>query len=438
MHARREYLARQLALAAGSLLAGSPVLAGTDGNTQLDIAVLHWDEAGRVSAREPVLSLRHELENDRAFTIGMVYDALSGASHNGAGVQPAPQTFSAASGGAAADPGGYTVPAGAVPLDPGFEDERQAFNASFETPLGNPLWKAVVGANYSSESDFVSSGGSATLSRDFNRRNTTLTAGISVESDRIRPAAGTPLPFAVRPSGGAGGGEDGGGGEDEEEGGGEDGGGAAAAPVGPMASRKAVDAMIGLTQVIDRATLVQFNVAVSQSTGYMNDPYKIVTVSGSPLSYVFENRPDSRAKKSFYAGLKHAFGNGDIVDLGYRRMTDDWGIASDTVDLYYRIALPAGWYLEPHLRGYRQDAADFFVMSLPASAVPAPGTTNRFASGDYRLGALVDTTAGARIGVKTDGAGEYFVRFEKFSQRGDWAPANMDATILEFGGSWRF
>ena len=55
-------------------------------------------------------------------------------------------------------------------------------------------------------------------------------------------------------------------------------------------------------------------------------------------------------------------------------------------------------YVEPHLRGYRQTAADFFTMSLAPAAVPATGTTDVYASGDYRLGALTDTTCGARLG----------------------------------------
>jgi len=417
-------LAERLALAACALLGGTPAAAAEDGDTQVGLAVLHWSEADRVTAVEPVIDLRQAVGSDAAVSVKLVLDSLSGASHNGAAVQGYPQTFSSASGGG----GGYTVAPGAVPLEPGFEDFRTAVSAGYETALPDPLWKATVGASMSSETDFLSLAASATLARDFNKRNTTVLGGLSLESDDIEPAGGAPVPFALRPVAVPGGGED----ETEEEG--EDGGGAS----GPARSRRVVDAMIGITQVIDRATLMQFNLALSQANGYMNDPYKVVTVETPVAGYVNENRPDNRTRYSLYWGGRHAFASENVLDAGYRWMRDDWGVVSHTLDVYYRIQMPGHWYVEPHLRGYRQTAADFFTMSLAPGNVPAEGTVNAYASGDYRLGALRDTTAGIRVGMRTDRNSEYYLRFERFSQRGDWEPARLQATILELGANWQF
>lgn len=419
MARQRGALADRLALAACSLLGSGLAAAGDPGGTQLDLAVLQWSEDGRVSATEPVIGVRQDLGNDRSLSLKLVLDSLSGASHNGAGVQPYAQTFSSASGGGA----GYTVPAGAVPLEPGFEDFRTAVSVGYDTPLADPQWKLAMGGNLSRETDFLSLAASLALSRDFNKRNTTVTGGLSLEADSITPAGGAPVPFALKvaPAGG----------EPEGEGEGEGEGGTAE-------SRRVVDAMLGVTQVIDRSTLMQFNLALSQAGGYMNDPYKIITVDTLPATYVYENRPDTRNKMSFYWGARHQFASEDILDIGYRWMGDDWGIASHTVDLYYRFALPGSWYIEPHARWYTQTAADFFVMSLAADAVPVAGSSDRYASGDYRLGALEDTTLGVRIGVKLAEGSDLYLRAEQFAQRGDWAPASLDATILELGGSWRF
>ncbi len=414
----------RLALAAGTLLGGGLAAASGEEGTRLDLAVLSWDEQDRVTAVEPVIGLRRDLGDDRALSLKLVLDSLSGASHNGANVQPYVQTFAAASGGTA----GYTVPAGEVPLDPGFEDFRTAFSVGYETPLANPLWKTSLGASISRETDFLSLAASATLARDFNRRNTTVVGGLSLEADEISPAGGAPEPFALRVAA-AGGGEE----EGEDEGEDEDDGEEA-----PAETRQVVDVMLGVTQVLNRTTLVQFNVAASMATGYMNDPYKLVTVDTLPATYVYESRPDSRNKFSLYGEIKHAFASGDIVDTGYRWMRDDWGVTSHTVDLYYRAMLPANWYIEPHVRWYTQTAADFFVMSLAPADVPPAGSSDVYASGDYRLGALQDTTIGARIGVRVSEGAELYLRAEQMHQEGDWAPANLDATILELGGSWQF
>lgn len=416
-------LAERLALAAGALLGCTVATAAAEGDTQVGLAVLHWSEEDRVTAVEPVVELRQELGSDSAVSVKLVLDSLTGASHNGARVQAYPQTFSSASGGG----GGYTVAPGAVPLEPGFEDFRTAVSAGYETALPDPLWKATFGGSVSSETDFLSLAASATLARDFNKRNTTLLGGLSLESDSIDPAGGAPLPFALRPVAAPGGGEE------EEEPEGEDGGAA-----GPAKSRRVIDAMVGITQVIDRSTLMQFNLALSQANGYMNDPYKVVTVETPVAGYVNENRPGSRTRYSLYWGGKHAFASENVLDAGYRWMRDDWGVVSHTLDVYYRIPMPGHWYVEPHLRGYRQTAADFFTMSLAPGNVPAEGTVNAYASGDYRLGALRDTTAGVRVGVRTDRNSEYYLRVENFSQRGDWEPARLQATILELGANWQF
>ena len=81
-------------------------------------------------------------------------------------------------------------------------------------------------------------------------------------------------------------------------------------------SKNVTDLLFGLTQVIDRDSVLQFNVGLSHSDGYHNDPYKIISVvdaNGDPaianearnLSLaLYENRPDTRTRQSLYAQYK--------------------------------------------------------------------------------------------------------------------------------------
>ncbi len=132
-------------------------------------------------------------------------------------------------------------------------------------------------------------------------------------------------------------------------------------------SKSIVDLLVGVTQVLNRNAILQLNYNYSQSSGYMTDPYKLVSILetaagpdlGEPLYHVYENRPDSRSKHAIYAGTKWWLGEGDLLNVSYRYMTDDWGVDSHTIDLRYRFGMSNDQYIEPHFRYYTQTAADF-------------------------------------------------------------------------------
>ena len=121
------------------------------------------------------------------------------------------------------------------------------------------------------------------------------------------------------------------------------------------------DIVLGVTQVINRNLLVQLNYSFSDASGYLNDPYKILSivdpVSGDPVprpatpgvagpshEYRFESRPDERSKHSLYAQAKYYLG-GKVLDASYRYMTDDWDIDSHTIDARFRFPFGERSYL---------------------------------------------------------------------------------------------
>jgi hypothetical protein len=104
-------------------------------------------------------------------------------------------------------------------------------------------------------------------------------------------------------------------------------------------------------------------------------------------------------------------------------MSDDWGIRSHTIDLHYRWALDGGGYLEPHVRRYRQSAADFFHFYVDSGG-PFPV----YLSADPRLAHFDASTFGIKWGTRIGRDGEWNVRLEQYQQTGS-GPAVVPAQL---------
>jgi hypothetical protein len=393
-----------LALASAScalLGVSSPVQAASHveaGDWDLNAAILIYSEPDRVQAIEPVFQAKKWLDTDESLTFKLTLDSLTGASATGAVPTDSVQTFTTPSGDAS-----YLIQPNTTPLDPTFLDTRVAFNVSWEKPLSR-LTKMVLGGNISKEYDYSSISASALFSWDLNQRNTTLSAGLSLASDTISPVGNVPIPFGeMAPAG------------DPQ-------------PRGAESEDKTTtDLLLGVTQVINRNSLVQFNYSLSQSDGYHTDPYKFLTVvddatgrpefvSGTLPKVLFENRPESRTKNSLFALYKHFF-SGDVMDLSYRYMWDDWGLTSNTFDAHYRIRTSANSYWQPHFRYYMQNETDFFDYYLLKSDVDA-GNIPANATADYRLGDMDAITLGLKYGYK-DWSATFEYYLQMFSEPDD-------------------
>ncbi len=357
---------------------------------EIDASLLYYSEGSRVSVNEVMFNFRKTLPGERVFSLGLVLDVITGASANGAIPSNSPQSFTRPSGGA-----GYVILPGDVPVDDTFQDNRGAVTAALESPLGRDT-RGTIGGHYSIEYDYLSVGANAHLTRDFNKRNTTLAAGAAIAYDVLSPRGGTPVPFSPM-----------------------------LAP-GQKPSRLAreddkivADFLFGVTQVINRSTLARVNYTLSRSTGYHTDPFKmlsLVDAAGTPLRYLFENRPDHRTRHSIYGIVKHHL-TGDVVEASYRFARDDWGIRSHTAETRYRHELGDGRYLQPQYRYYHQSAADFFAPFLvDGEALPD------HASPDYRLDEFDAHTVALKYGVIVDDIHEINIRIGYYLQLGERAP----------------
>ena len=406
----------KLTMATCALLqAGSPAVQAETGEWDIDTAFLYYSEDGRISVFEPVISAVKEIDDDEFVKFKLVYDALTGSTPYGAAPASVEQTITNPSGNST-----YSVAPGELPLNSSFRDTRVAFSGDWTIPIDR-LKRITVGANLSKEYDFTSIGASANYAQDSGDRNQTYSVGLGISSDTWDPIGGknTELAYMIDPDG------------------------STPQPKGGTDTKSNFDVMFGLTQVVNRSTIMQFNLGHSTSSGYLTDPYRYISIIGTdglPLSgadlvnaggpdafpYIYEKRPDSRARNTFFWRTAHHLTE-DVVNVSYRYFTDDWGISSHTLDFKYRYELGGSHYLQPRLRYYTQSEADFYTNSLTT----AEADNVEFASADYRLRELVTTTIGLKYGVGLSKHSEFTVRAELMNQTYTITDTNIDSTGLE-------
>jgi hypothetical protein len=395
-------IATALAVATCTLLGTGPA-SGADNEADrwsFDSAVLYYGETdSRVQDISAAMAATRDFDDERKLGLSLTVDTLTGASASGAIALDGPQTFTSPSGDKT-----YTTSAGEIPLDDTFLDTRFAVTANWSQPLTR-LYTLSAALGFSTEYDYTHLGANLSLARDFNKRNTTVFAGVAWSQDDIDPVGGAPIPLSHM------------------------------LDVGDHSnklstdSKDVLDILVGVTQVLGRNTVLRVNYSLSDSSGYLNDPYKIVsvvdpltgdTVLRAPPSgfgpsgvYRYESRPDSRLKHSLYTEMKHAFGR-PVLHLAYRFMTDDWGIDSQTADVRFRWPIGESYFIEPQLRYYMQSEADFYRSSLGADEL-----LPQYASADFRLGSFDAVTVGMKFGGATRGGNEWSTRLEYYMQSGE-------------------
>jgi hypothetical protein len=385
----------RLRAATCALLAVAGTAAADTGDWHFDAGTLVYSEKGRTSVIEPLLRLRHNFANGRSLTGKIALDAITGASPNGAMPTDHPQTFTSASGRRGQSneeehrPRTTVVPTGQMPLR-AFQDHRAALDLEYEQPVLRTL-KAIAAGHFSAESDYLSRGATLTLSWDTPDHLTTFTAGASGDFDRVEPTGGKPPGLALY---------------------------ADSSRYG-SAGKTGVDGMVGVTRVLSRRWLMEVNFGRARDSGYLTEPYKIVSIinsAGSTIDYRYENRPDARNKQDVFLNSIYQWRE-DVVHVSYRFFWDDWGTKSHTVDAKYRYGFGNGHYLEPHARYYVQSAVNFYTYGLRDGA-----TLPEFATSDYRYGKLNTITIGLKYGFPLHG-GDFNIRVEYMRQSGDAHPA---------------
>lgn len=379
-------ISHALAAATCSLLAGTGQAATKDGNW--DFTHLHYSEVDRVTVDETLLIYEKGKDEEKGFTFKFYHDTISGATPSGAAPS---DTYTS--------PSGQVYNAGAEQHLLPITDERYAVAAEWSRQH-NRLQSSSFGFSLSDELDYSSLGLHYSSERDSKNRLETYKKGFSLSLDYINPEGGVPTPLAPTTDTTR---------YDSEQ-------------------KAVVDFLAGYSQVMNRRAVMDFNYTFSYAQGYLTDPYKVISVSNSPLQ--FEYRPESRASHAFF--IRSIYNQkGGILKGSYRLYIDNWGVLSHTVDGSYRMRSAwKGWVVKPRLRFYLQSAASFYSYSY-FQATPVTG----YASSDYRLGNLATVTMGLYMNRKLKSKRMLSMRLELMQQAdraGVFEPVNVFIAQLSY------
>jgi hypothetical protein len=283
------------------------------------------------------------------------------------------------------------TPGGPVPLAH-MEDLRRAWSADFNRQF--PRVGVSAGFAVSRESDYISNGWSLNTVTDFNQKNTNLLAGFGHTSDTImEPKLGWTTDRHKNGS----------------------------------------DYILGVTQLLNPDTTLSVNLSYGNSTGYMSDPYKIVSTHRldiDPGTYYTppENRPREKNKTVLFLALNRNFERvHGALDLSLRLYRDSFGISSQTGAVHWVQDLAPHVTVEPSIRYHVQSAADFYYYDLDQAGVitsyePVRGETGTgrapFYSSDYRLSHMATLNLGIQVVWKIRSWLSVDAAYDHFSSHG--------------------
>lgn len=193
--------------------------------------------------------------------------------------------------------------------------------------------KVEFGGEVSRENFYGADTGMITVSRDFNRANTTVAGGYSFSFNRPE----------LHPS---------------------------------NVSRHQVsqDAFASVTQTLTKSTIVQLGYDLNQVNGYQSSPFLRTSVNGVMQLGV---TPESRTRHALVARVKQALPAETYLEADYRRYFDTWQLTSNALSVgvshYFTPKVLAGF----SYRRYDQTGAFFYE--------PTYTGTPEFFTGDFRL-----------------------------------------------------
>ena len=237
-------------------------------------------------------------------------------------------------------------------------DQRDGVNSNLTYFFDNAALNLSGG--FSQEQDYTSRFVNSNLSWDFNKKLTTLNIGGSVAFDVVEPSTFN-------------------------------------GDCGKVNCHKTSQQyLLGVTQIIDKNSLIQLNMTYGYSEGYLSDPYKQVWFyDGNTLSDVqYDKRPRQKNQFAWLAQYVHNFENLNNAALhaDYRFAMDDWGINSHTTELSWHQPIGADFQIIPRFRYYSQDSADFYSPVFSGTA----GNYSVYSS-DYRLAGFGAISGGLKI-----------------------------------------
>jgi len=151
--------------------------------------------------------------------------------------------------------------------------------------------------------------------------------------------------------------------------------------------KRSYDLFTGISQILDKDTVISANLTLGYNHGFLNDPYKVIqrtdivtlpdgsggTVDIPVVNTYPENRPNSRFRQVLQMeGTRFFQGANGALDAVLRFSHDDYGILSQAVQLEWRQGVGEKFEVIPFCRYYHQNAASFFHNTLDGLRVVNP------------------------------------------------------------------
>jgi hypothetical protein len=235
----------------------------------------------------------------------------------------------------------------------------------------------AVGGSVSSEPDYLSYSLGATMTHDFDVKNTTLLLGYAYGHDTIGRHETS---FAV---------------------------------FSRELTRATYNA--GITQVIDRSTVLGVGMDLIIENGDQSKPYRYIPMfspkvaasapEGASIDWVTANRlperpldqlPLSRHRFAVTGRLSHRF-DGSTVRLSERLYDDTWGLTASTTDVRWIFDVHRRFAFWPHARYHLQSPVSFWKRAYTSNNASPGWDLPEFRTGDRELGPLWTATGGAGL-----------------------------------------
>jgi hypothetical protein len=318
------------------IAAGLGAFAARDaqGQSSVDTQFLFYKESGgRTQVLNPLILWNHDFgQSGGQLSLNLGYDSISGASPTGA--YPTSDVTTSAS--------GTVTESGNIP-EANYQDQRKSAALSYARRFGANL--PTVNLNYAKENDYTARGFGLTDSWTMLAGRGTLHLGVALSRDIVSPVKNP----ETNPTG---------------------------ADLNYPKDTNGYS--LGWSWVFGERDLADLSLSLMQLSGYLNDPYKIVTIGPVDANETLpENRPSTRSRRAAVLKYSHYYLWGASVNILYRFYNDDWSITANTLDLTYNQKIGSDWTVSPEVRLYTQTGASFF-----ANRFLVPQT---YMSADYRL-----------------------------------------------------
>lgn len=223
-------------------------------------------------------------------------------------------------------------------------ERRDELSAS----IGHTIDATTLGGGYrySTEIDYVSHAGSASVSHDFAQRSATVAVAAYAAKDVVGREGDPSFDRGLGSFG----------------------------------------TQLTFSQVLDPDTLAQAGYEVAYLSGYQASPYRFVGIDGlcdgTALQCVPERVPDRRVRHALLTGVRRALGSRWSAGLSYRYYLDGWQLSSHTIEPVVALTPVDEALLSLRYRFYQQTAASFY-----RSAYESQGDI-RFVTRDRKLSPL--------------------------------------------------